>query len=48
MQPPAIAFLHCPEVTQLDLTGPARFLSLIGNASAERIRIVAEPHGHAG
>jgi len=37
--PLSIAFLLYPEVTQLDLTGPAQFLSRIGGA----VRYVAKP-----
>ena len=41
--PLSIAFLLYPDVTQLDLTGPAQFLSRIGNATLHYVAKTAEP-----
>jgi cyclohexyl-isocyanide hydratase len=41
--PLSIAFLLYPDVTQLDLTGPAQFLSRIGNARLHYVAKTAEP-----
>ena len=41
--PLSIAFLLYPDMTQLDLTGPAQFLSRIGNATLHYVAKTAEP-----
>ena len=41
--PLSIVFLLYPDVTQLDLTGPAQFLSRIGNATLHYVAKTAEP-----
>jgi cyclohexyl-isocyanide hydratase len=41
--PLSIAFLLYPDVTQLDLTGPAQFLARIGNATLHYVAKTAEP-----
>lgn len=37
MEPLRVAFLVYPEVTQLDFTGPAQFLSRLGNAKVDYV-----------
>jgi cyclohexyl-isocyanide hydratase len=41
--PLSIAFLLYPDVTQLDLTGPAQFLSRLGNATVHYVASTREP-----
>ena len=41
--PLSVAFLLYPDLTQLDLTGPAQFLSRIGNATVHYVAKRAEP-----
>jgi cyclohexyl-isocyanide hydratase len=41
--PLSIAFLLYPDFTQLDLTGPAQFLSRLGNATVHYVAKSAEP-----
>lgn len=42
-EPLRIAFLLFPEVTQLDLTGPAQVLSRLGNARLDLVAATLEP-----
>lgn len=42
-EPLSIAFLLYPDVTQLDLTGPAQFLARIGNSTVHYVAKTAEP-----
>jgi cyclohexyl-isocyanide hydratase len=43
MQPIHIAFLLFPDVTQLDLTGPAQVLSRLGNAKVDLVAKTPDP-----
>jgi cyclohexyl-isocyanide hydratase len=43
LAPITIAFLLYPDVTQLDLTGPAQFLSRLGNATIHYVAKTMEP-----
>lgn len=43
MEPVSIAFLVYPDVTQLDLTGPAQFLSRLGNQKLDLVWKAKEP-----
>jgi cyclohexyl-isocyanide hydratase len=43
LQPHSIAFLLYPGVTQLDLTGPAQFLSRLGNVTMHYVAKTASP-----
>jgi cyclohexyl-isocyanide hydratase len=43
LNPLSVAFLLYPEVTQLDLTGPAQFLSRLGNSTLHYVAKSAEP-----
>ncbi|HEY0043955.1 MAG TPA: DJ-1/PfpI family protein [Allosphingosinicella sp.] len=43
LTPLAIAFLLYPDVTQLDLTGPAQFLSRMGNVTLHYVASTMEP-----
>lgn len=43
LSPVRIAFLLFPNVTQLDLTGPAQVLSRLGNATIDLVAKSAEP-----
>ncbi|HEX8641071.1 MAG TPA: DJ-1/PfpI family protein [Allosphingosinicella sp.] len=43
LTPLSIAFLLYPDVTQLDFTGPAQFLSRLGNATVHYVARTAEP-----
>lgn len=43
MKPVSIAFLVYPDVTQLDLTGPAQFLSRLGNQKLDLVWKAKEP-----
>jgi cyclohexyl-isocyanide hydratase len=43
MEPISVAFLVYPQVTQLDFTGPAQFLSRLGNAKVDYVWKDREP-----
>ncbi len=43
MEPISVAFLLFPQVTQLDLTGPAQVLSRLGNAKIDLVWKTREP-----
>jgi cyclohexyl-isocyanide hydratase len=43
MEPIHVAFLLFPNVTQLDLTGPAQVLSRLGNAKIDLVAMTREP-----
>jgi cyclohexyl-isocyanide hydratase len=43
MEPIRVAFLVYPQVTQLDFTGPAQFLSRLGNAKVDYVWKSREP-----
>lgn len=43
MQPVHVAFLLFPDVTQLDLTGPAQVLSRLGNAKVDLVAKTRDP-----
>jgi len=43
LSPIRVAFLLFPQVTQLDLTGPAQVLSRLGNATLDLVTKTAEP-----
>ena len=43
LSPIRIAFLLFPDVTQLDLTGPAQVLSRLGNATVDLVAKRADP-----
>jgi cyclohexyl-isocyanide hydratase len=44
MDPTRVVFLVYPNVTQLDLTGPAQVLSRLSNARVDLVRPSADCH----
>ncbi len=43
LSPIRVAFLHFPNVTQLDLTGPAQVLSRLGNVTIDLVAATLDP-----